>query len=120
MLMAVTILFVDIRDKRKTMEAHCVHWDRNLSAQDALKSVFSSALANEIILDLEQNNPEIIVSWHDADINEHSEIGGVGDLNWHIPDGSTVTIVYENQQTSEAQIDRSSDWMIAQQNKCKE
>ncbi|MBK8139235.1 MAG: hypothetical protein IPK52_26025 [Chloroflexi bacterium] len=46
-------------------------------------------------------------------IEQHSEVGGVADLNWLIPDKSTLTIVYENLKTPQKQIDLSSEWMLS-------
>jgi hypothetical protein len=43
---------------------------------------------------------------------EHSEVGRLGNLDWQIPDTSYLTVLYEDQDTTNQQRDESSNWMI--------
>jgi hypothetical protein len=57
--------------------------------------------------DLSDNNHELIVScWHKPSGNV-SEIGGVGTTLWKVKNGSVISISYENENTTQAQIDES-------------
>ena len=109
--MTVKILYVDIRDEKQTMEAFTVAWRRGLSASEAVRQALEKDIADGVIHDLNNNSPEVGVAWHDEKIEKHSEVGGVGDLDWEIPDKSVLIIVYENESTTQQQVDLSSDWM---------
>jgi hypothetical protein len=114
--LAVKILYVDVRDDKQIMQSFTISWQKELSASEAIRQTVKQAIADEIINDLKRNNPEIIVSWYHEETEDHSEMGGVGDLDWEIPDKSVLTITYENENTTPEQIDLSSDWMIAHSN----
>ena len=110
--MAVKILYVDIRDEKQMMESFVVEWNSGLTAREAVEQALTRNNASEIAHHLHSNNSEITVAWHDEKIEEHSEVGGIGNLDWQIPDKSVLTVVYENERTTPQQIDMSSDWMI--------
>ena len=39
-------------------------------------------------------------------------MGSVINLDWTMPDRSVLIIIYENAQTTQQQVDASSDWML--------
>lgn len=109
--MKVKILYADIRDNRQTMLAFVVPWRSGMSAKEAVADAFEEHMSAGIVHDLGSNSPEIILAWHDEKIEEHSEVGGLADLDWEIPNRSILIILYENSNTSDQQIDLSSDWI---------
>lgn len=110
--MAVRILYIDIRDEKQVMRSYTVAWRPKLTAYDAIRLALNMTKALEVARDLESNDPDILIAWHDEELATHSEVGGVANLDWDIPDKSVLTIVYENQNSTQQQIDASSDWMI--------
>lgn len=91
--MAIKILYVDVRDYKLVMNAYLVPWRNGISAKQVVSDALKEDVSGKVIHDLYSDNPEIIVSWHDEKIEQHSEIGGVGDLDWEIPDKSVLTIL---------------------------
>lgn len=106
------ILYVDVRDDRSVFERYEVEWQQGMTIEDAISKAISKSNAERIITDLKNHSDEIIVSWVDARTLDHSEIGGVGRLKMPTTPNFVVSIVYENQATTEAQIDASTDWML--------
>ncbi len=110
--MAVKILYVDIRDDKQIMDASLVSWRSGISAKEAVYQALGKDIADQVVYDLDRNSPEVGIAWHDEKIERHSEVGGVGDLDWEIPDKSMLIVVYENKNTTQRQVDMSSDWMV--------
>ncbi len=110
--MSIKVFFVDLRNRTSVYRKAILDWYPQLTAEEAVHKAFGSDVAQEAVADLVQNRPEIFVSWDNPTTEEHSEVGGVGSLDWHIPDTSNLTIIYEDQDTTNQQIDESSDWML--------
>jgi hypothetical protein len=83
-----------------------------LTAYEAVALAVGEAYAAQVESDLANNSEEIIVGWSDTDTGEHSEVGGVGSLMWPIAPNGVLTISYENEHTTQDQIDESSEWML--------
>ena len=110
--MAIKILYADLRNNASRYEHFAIAWKPGLTALLATQQTLTAEIADQITDDLHDNNQEIMVSWYNVITEEHSEIGGVGSLDWEIPDGSVLTIVYEDETTTQHQIDESSAWML--------
>ncbi len=89
-----------------------VIWQENLTAQEAVTLAFGENRTNVIMADLERNNEFLTVSWVNPKLDDHSEIGGVGSLNWHIPDLTVLVIFYEDEATTQAEVDQAMQWML--------
>jgi hypothetical protein len=111
--MSVKVFYVDLRNRTSEYKKAVIDWHSELTAEAAVRQAFGESVANQAVHDLDINSGEIGIAWHIPDTDEHSEIGGVGSLDWDIPDISYLTIVYEDEHTTNQQIDESSEWMIA-------
>lgn len=111
--MSVKTFYVDLRNRTSEYRKAIVDWHPELTAEAAVRQAFGDSIADQAVNDLQNNNWQVGVAWHIPDTDEHSEVGGVGSLDWEIPDTSYLTIVYEDKNTTNQQIDESSDWMTA-------
>lgn len=112
--MSVIVLFVDLRNRNSVLKEIEVPWSKELSAADILEKSLSGAVAAQIEEDLTQrNNPFLIVSWNSLTTGEHSDVGGVGSLDWPIDDNLILTVTYEDESTTAQQVDESSEWMLS-------
>lgn len=55
-----------------------------------------------------------MVSWWNKETDEICEIGRVGRLDWASADQTVLTVNYENEATTQQQIDESVDWSSKQ------
>jgi hypothetical protein len=110
--MSLKVYFVDLRNRISVYRKAALEWYPHLTAEEAVREAFGNELAQQAVADLQQNRPEILVAWDNPTTEEHSEVGGVGSHDWQIPDTSNLTIIYEDQDTTNQQIDESSDWML--------
>lgn len=113
--MGIKLLYMDLRTTPPTFHKHVVDWRHGLTGQEAVKAAMGETTYNQIVQDLKMNNKDLIVSWSNPATQEHSPIGGLGSLDWPIPNSSTLAIVYENENVSEADINASTEWMLAQE-----
>lgn len=111
--MDVTIYFADMRDGVSRFEKHIVEWKEGMSAADAVRQALEPETAQAILDDLLQNNLDLIVSWLNPITDQHSEMGGVGGLDWEIDSGSMLTITYADEQTAEQQEAEFEAWILA-------
>ncbi len=112
--MGITVLYTDLRRLPSRLERQTAEWRPALTAFEALQLALGPALAREIEKDLLSNSREVMVPWWNKDTDDHSEIGGVGSLDWTIADGTVVTVNYENQATTQQQIDEAIEWTLEQ------
>ena len=112
--MSISLLFTDLRSAPSKLEKHNIEWKPNLIAKQALEITLGPNLADDIERDLRNNSRELIVSWYNKRSKEISEIGGVGTVNWVVPDDTVITVSYENQSTTQEQIDESIEWTLKQ------
>ncbi len=110
--MAVKILFGDLRDGDTTMSDHTVLWQAHRTARQALCGALETEIAETVLDDLARNDNRLTVSWSSVAHGEHSDIGGVDDLDWEIEDDSVLSVAYEDEQTSSAMIEPSIQWML--------
>ena len=110
--MSVIVFYVDLRKGETLLQKFIVEWSDGLEADPVLEIALGKDLAEKIKVDLASNNQEIIVSWNNLDTGEHSEMGGIGTLSWVISNNSILTIVYEDQNTTEDQVNKSNEWML--------
>ena len=110
--MAIKVLYNDLRTTPPRLTRFLTAWYRGMTAQEALQNVLDARLVRQIVDDLASNKPEITVSWINEVTQEHSEIGGVGSLDWEIPDRSIVVVTYEDQTTTEEAVDTAITWML--------
>jgi hypothetical protein len=108
----IIVLYVDLRKNKSVMKKSVVEWQDDLKANSAIAQGLGEVLARIIEDDLKINNPEITVSWNSLVSDYHSDVGGVGDLDWIIEDQSALAIAYEDENTTDEQLDKSSDWML--------
>lgn len=111
--MSIKIFFADLRTKPSRLLENMVTCVPELTALEAVARALGQEKAKQITSDLLSNNPDLTVSWNNLKTGEQSEIGGVGSLDWKIPDNSVLSVVYENEATSQEQIDESIEWMLA-------
>lgn len=110
--MTVRILFVDLRNENSIRKKADVQWNEALTASDAIGEAFTKHTANTIAAELDKNYEELTVSWSNSKSEQHSEIGGMGNLEWLVQDGSVIVIMYQDQDTTEEQVDESYGWML--------
>ena len=113
--MSITILYTDLRSMPSKLERRVVDWHVSLTAFDVLEHAFGLALAQRIEDDLHANIKEIMVSWWNKENGDHSEIGGVGRIDWIVPDQMVFIVSYENGATTQKQIDDSIEWTLKQE-----
>ncbi len=113
--MSITILYTDLRVVPSTLERRSVIGDRQLTAYQVIEKALGQSLANEIGEDLRNNSRELIVSWYNKRTNDISEIGGVGTLDWLVRDDTVFSISYENESTTQQQIEESIQWTLKQE-----
>jgi hypothetical protein len=111
---SVVILFTDLRAAPSKLKKHILEWQPNLTAKQALEMTLGQSSTAEIEKELKNNSHELIVSWYNKRSNEISEIGGLGEINWIVPDDTVITVSYENENTTEQQINESVEWMLSQ------
>ena len=113
--MTVVIIFTDLRIVPSKLAKYSVEWHPGFSARQVLEMSLGDILANEIEKDLKNNSHEIVVSWYNKRSGDVSEIGGVGTLDWSIPEDTVLTVSYENESTTQNQIDESIEWTLKQE-----
>jgi len=113
--MSIKILYTDLRTVPSKLEKCVVEWQPDLTALQVLEKALGETLTNEVERGLKSNSREIIVSWYNESTGDVSEIGGVGTLEWHIPDDTVLTISYENEATTQQQVDESIKWTLEQE-----
>lgn len=110
--MSIRVFFVDLRHGMSEYKKADVQWYEGMEAVDALNRALGSRVVEDIVADLAKNCAYLTVSWNSGETDDHSAIGGVGSLDWVIDDGSTLTVIYEDENTEEHQVDESSDWLL--------
>ena len=110
--MPLKILYVDLRVDPSKFEDSRWNWSQGLTARKAIEQALGEAVADQIVDDLAKDNKQLTVSWTNKATGEHSEVGGVGSLDWEIPDNSIVTAVYENQTTTQEKMNEAIEWML--------
>jgi hypothetical protein len=111
----ISVFFADIRDDRLQFFKGEVERSPNMTVLEAIRRILGEELTTAINNDLHSNNSEVTVSWNNLTTGKHSNIGGVGSLNWAINDNIIVTIVYDNEATSPEQEDKMITWMLNNQ-----
>lgn len=110
---AITIFYADMRGGYSRFEKHSVAWHEGLSAADAVRQAMGDETAQVILDDLAQNNFDLMVSWLNPLTDEHSELGGIGSLDWEIESSWILTITYADQQTTGQQDEKFETWLLA-------
>jgi hypothetical protein len=110
--MAVKILWADLRYRKTILQSATIEWRSGLTAAEVVVQGFGESDAQQIARDLQSNNPEIMVSWYNLITDEGSGIGGVGSLDWEIQDRTILAINYEDEMTTDKQVERCADWML--------
>lgn len=103
---------MDLRDNKNIYIANSVTWSTDLTAQEAVSIGLDDTKVQKVITLLSVNSPSVIVAWHNSQTQEHSEVGGVGRLDWQIEDNSTLTITLQDETTTDKQLDASSEWLL--------
>jgi len=111
--MAIKLLYNDLRIHPAQYQRLIVDWHGGLTAQEAVQNALGSSLGAQVVQDLEHNNREIMVSWVHDELDQGSDVGGVASLDWEILDRSILVITYKNETTTDAAIDASTAWMLA-------
>ncbi len=114
--MVVRLFYVDVTTSPSDMKKAFVAWHEHLTAHDAIALAFGDRLANSVATDLMQDHQYLIVSWTNPVLDDHSEIGGVGSLEWSIPDQTVLTIFYEGEATPQNKIDEAIQWLLENEN----
>ena len=110
--MAVRLFYVDIRPEPPDMRKTWINWFDEMTAQQAVRFAFGDNIADSVLTDLAQDNMFLTVSWINPVLDDSSEIGGVGSLDWHIPDQTTLVINYEDATTTEVKQDQAMQWLL--------
>lgn len=110
--MAIKILYVDLRVSPSRFTKYLLDWRSGLTAQSAVQYALGESIAGQLVDDLLNDNKELIVSWTNSVTGEHSDVGGINSLEWEIADNSILSIVYENEETTQQKIDESIEWML--------
>ncbi len=112
--MSIKILYTDLRTVPSKLEKHVLEWERDLTAFHALERTLGRLVAETIDKDLKNDNHELMVSWYNKDTGDICEIGGVGRLDWYVQDSMLLTVNYENESTSQQQIEEADNWTLEQ------
>ena len=112
--MSIILLFTDLRTTPSRLLKYRFDWEPNQFASNLIQQVLGEKTVKEIEKDFSKNNPDIIVSWFHKDTKDVSEIGGVGSLRWIVQDNTIITIAYENENTTEQQIEEVINWTLNQ------
>jgi len=112
--MSIEIFYTDLRIVPSKLEKRVLEWERDLTAFSALERTLGRLLAESIERDLKNNSQEVMVSWYNKDTDDICEIGGVGSLDWYLEDSTLLTVNYENESTSQEQIEEAIHWTLEQ------
>ena len=112
--MSVVILYTDLRCMPSKLSRHEINWIAEQTALFYLQKALGETLAEEVDNDLRNNSSEIIVGWYDKISGDICDMGGTGSLDWITLDSYVLTISYENELTTEQQIDESIEWTLKQ------
>ena len=112
--MSIQILYTDLRTVPSKLEKHILEWERDLTAFTALERALGQLVSESIDRDLKNRSREIMVSWYVKDTDDISEIGGTGTLDWNLWDSTILTVNYENESTTQEQIEEATNWTLAQ------
>ena len=115
--MGVEIFYTDLRCVPSQLLYTRVEWISGKTALSFLQEALGEDSSKEIDNDLRKKSSELIVSWYDKDSKEICEIGGTGSLNWIMPDNYVLSVCYENEFTTEEQIEESIKWTLLQNGK---
>ena len=110
--MSISVYFVDLRNGTSEYTKVVVPWNDGMKAIDVLNEALAPEVVQSIVADLTRNHPYLMVSWNSGQTRDHSDIGGVGSLDWLIKTDLTLTIIYEDENTCEHQIDESAEWLL--------
>jgi hypothetical protein len=109
--MTILILYTDLRYQPSQLVKAVVKWEPNLTAYQVVLRGIGKQLANRVNQDLSDDLKDITVSWFNKATQEISEIGGVASLDWEVKDDTLLTINYENDKTTEAQLLEADRWV---------
>jgi hypothetical protein len=110
--MAIKVLWADLRYRKTLMQSATIEWRAGLTAAEAVVQGFGESGAQQIAHDLQVNNLEIMVAWYNLITDEGSGIGGVVELDWEIQDQTILAINYEDEMTTDKQVERCAEWML--------
>jgi hypothetical protein len=112
--MSIVILYADLRNNEIQLKEKKVPWRNGVTAFEVLKEALTARIARQIEEDLVHlNDPDLTVSWNSLVDDSHSEIGGVGSLDWEIEANSILVVTYEDESTTDQQLDEALEWMLA-------
>jgi hypothetical protein len=113
--MAIFLVFTDLRLLPSRLLKFSTDWKQDLTAFEVVSICMGIEQANTIENDLNKNNPDIIISWYHKPTGDICEIGGVRTLSWKVTDNIIIGVAYENQTSSEEQIDELIKWTQSQE-----
>ena len=109
--MTVVVLYIDARSTPPYFFRRQLDWNLNLQAQEAVEMVLGQEKADQVQRDLIKGNHQLTISWTNRNTEEHSDVGGVGRLDWPIADGSILAILYMSDSSSPDVMEQISEWM---------
>lgn len=109
--MTIIILYEDLRNKTSIRRDFTINWKPRMTAKHAIQDALGEKIADSLEHDLMVNNKDLIIGWYNTDTEEHSNVGGIGNLDWELPDNSHLTVCYEDKDTTESQRDESFEWL---------
>jgi len=110
--MTIKLFYIDLRIEPNEFAKFIVDWDSELSAYTATAIALGETRAKKIATHLLADNKELTVAWHSLISSEHSNVGGVDSLEWHIPDNSILSILYQDENITTEKLDIAIQWML--------
>lgn len=110
--MAVTILLCDLRNQQTLYARHDITWKSGLNAFDVVVSAFGMDFAKQLANDLIDLTIQVTVSFVEIPTGQTSDVTGVASLDWELLDPTIIVINYEDNNTTDSQIDESIQWLL--------
>jgi len=108
----IQLFYSDLRRGQSSKEKYLVDWYDGLTAFDVIAQALGKGEAVRINERLARGDLGLTVSWSNWVTEEVGGIGGVDSLDWRIEDHSLLTVVFEDETTTEERLDEIMNWML--------
>lgn len=110
--MSILLIFADLRYDRSEFKKFVIEFESIITALDILGRGLGELEAKNISNDLQDDNRSLTISWYNAETDAISEIGGVGRLDWVVPNNTILTVTYEGDQITDQRSSEFENWSI--------
>ncbi|MBC7815083.1 MAG: hypothetical protein H7175_28255 [Burkholderiales bacterium] len=109
--MSIVVFHTDLTVQPSILAKYVIAWREGMTAFEAIQKTLGNDMAKRVSHDLAIDNRDLVVSWYNKDTDETSDYGGVGSLDWEVPNNSAITVSYDHNTTiSQTQEDEYMTW----------